>query len=48
MTFIIAAMLRPFVALLLIALIARPIRQTVERRMIEGKMKSILLLSWKV
>ena len=48
MSLILAAMLRPFIALLLVALIARPVRMAVEQRMLESKMKTVLLLSWRV
>ena len=43
MSFAIATLLKPFVALLVIGLFAAPVKKLVERRMKPGKWKRLLL-----
>jgi predicted PurR-regulated permease PerM len=44
MSFAIASFLKPFVAVLVIALVAAPIKGLVQRRMKDGRLKRLLLL----
>lgn len=44
MSFAIASFLKPFVALLVIGLLAAPVKRLVQRRMKPGKLKRFLLL----
>ncbi len=48
MTFFIGYMLSPFLAFLLIAFIARPVSNWLRLRLPEGRLKNILLFSWRV
>jgi len=48
MTFALAAVFRPFVALGLIFLIAAPVKRLAERKLPEGYLRRILLFSWRV
>jgi hypothetical protein len=43
MSFAIASLLKPFVALLVIGLFAAPVKRLVQRRMKPGKLKRLLL-----
>lgn len=43
MSFAIASLLKPFVALLFIALFAAPVKRLVQRRMKPGRLKRLLL-----
>lgn len=43
-----AAALRPFVALLLIAWVAAPIKRCAERNLPAGLLRRVLLFSWRV
>lgn len=39
---------RPFIALILVVVFALPVKWAVQKWMPEGKLKRILLFSWKV